>query len=117
MLEQESTQADTTDCLTAHVDGGRILHVAVVNGPNDVRHVTAAESRAARKVVRGRRRIARLYLVLARRLGRRLTQSVLPINGEPGLVSFIDGVPFSAMAFETDGRSILALSNVLNRKS
>jgi hypothetical protein len=28
-------------------DGGRILHVAVVYGPSDVRHVTAAESRAA----------------------------------------------------------------------
>lgn len=69
---------------------------------------------AARKVVAGRRRIARLYLVLARRLGRRLTQAVLPINGEPGLVSFVDGVPLSAMSFETDGRSILALYNVLN---
>ena len=69
---------------------------------------------AARKVVRGRRRIARLYLVLARRLGRHLTQSVLPVNGEPGLVSYFDGVPFSAMSFETDGRSILALYNVLN---
>jgi RNA polymerase sigma-70 factor, ECF subfamily len=69
---------------------------------------------AARKVVRGRGRIARLYLVLARRLGGRLTQSILPFNGEPGLVSFIDGVPFSAISFETDGRSILAVYNVLN---
>jgi RNA polymerase sigma-70 factor, ECF subfamily len=69
---------------------------------------------AARKVVRGRGRIARLYLVLARRLGGRLTQSILPVNGEPGLVSFIDGVPFSAISFETDGRSILAVYNVLN---
>jgi RNA polymerase sigma-70 factor (ECF subfamily) len=69
---------------------------------------------AARKVVEGRGRIARLYLVLARRLGRRLTQSILQINGEPGLVSYIDGVPFSAVTFETDGRSILAVYNVLN---
>jgi RNA polymerase sigma-70 factor (ECF subfamily) len=69
---------------------------------------------AARKVVKGRGRIARLYLVLARRLGGRLTQSVLQINGEPGLVSFIDGVPFSAISFETDGRSILAVYNILN---
>ena len=69
---------------------------------------------AARKVITGRRRIARLYLVLARKLGRRFTQSVLNINGEPGLVGYLDGVPFSAMAFETDGRSILALYNILN---
>ena len=69
---------------------------------------------AARKVITGRRRIARLYLVLARKLGRRFTQAVLTINGEPGLVGYLDGVPFSAMAFETDGRSILALYNILN---
>lgn len=69
---------------------------------------------AARKVVTGRRRIARLYLVLARKLGARLTQSIHTINGEPGLISYIDGQPFSAISFETDGRSILALYNVLN---
>jgi RNA polymerase sigma-70 factor (ECF subfamily) len=69
---------------------------------------------AARKVVRGRRRIARLFAVIGRKLGGRLTQSILPINGEPGLVTFIDGAPFSATSFETDGRSILALYNVLN---
>lgn len=69
---------------------------------------------AARKVVRGRRRIARLYLVLARKLGGRLRHSVLTINGEPGLVTFLDGAPLSATSFETDGRSILALYNVLN---
>jgi len=69
---------------------------------------------AARKVVRGRSRIARLYLVLARKLGRRLRQSVVTINGEPGLVTFLDGAPLSATSFVTDGRSILALYNVLN---
>jgi RNA polymerase sigma-70 factor, ECF subfamily len=69
---------------------------------------------AARKVVKGRGRIARLYLVLARKLGRRLTQSILPVNGEPGLVSYIDGAPSSAISFETDGRSIHAVYNILN---
>ena len=69
---------------------------------------------AARKVVTGRRRIARLFVVVARKLGGRLTQAILPINGEPGLVTYIDGAPFSATSFETDGNSILALYNVLN---
>jgi len=69
---------------------------------------------AARKVVHGRARIARLFLVLARKLRGRLTQTILPINGEPGLVSFLDGAPFSATSFETDGTSILAVYNVLN---
>jgi RNA polymerase sigma-70 factor (ECF subfamily) len=69
---------------------------------------------AARKVVTGRRRIVRLFIVVARKLGGRLTQAILPINGEPGLVTFVDGLPFSATSFETDGRSILALYNILN---
>jgi RNA polymerase sigma-70 factor (ECF subfamily) len=69
---------------------------------------------AARKVVTGRARIVRLFIVVARKLGGRLTQAILPINGEPGLVTFVDGTPFSATSFETDGDSILALYNVLN---
>jgi RNA polymerase sigma-70 factor (ECF subfamily) len=69
---------------------------------------------AARKVVTGRGRIAHLFIVVARKLGARLTQAILPINGEPGLVTFVDGAPFSATSFETDGSSILALYNVLN---
>jgi RNA polymerase sigma-70 factor (ECF subfamily) len=69
---------------------------------------------AARKVVRGRRRIARLFLVLARRLRGRMAQTILTINGEPGLVTFLDGAPLTATSFETDGRTILALYNVLN---
>jgi RNA polymerase sigma-70 factor (ECF subfamily) len=69
---------------------------------------------AARKVVRGRRRIARLFLVLARTLRGRMAQTILTINGEPGLVTFLDGAPLTATSFETDGRRILALYNVLN---
>lgn len=69
---------------------------------------------AARKVIRGRGRIARLFLVVARKLRGRLTHAVQTINGEPGLVIYLDGAPFSATSFETDGRSILALYHVLN---
>jgi RNA polymerase sigma-70 factor, ECF subfamily len=69
---------------------------------------------AARKIVRGRTLITRLFLTVKRKRGERFTQAIFPINGEPGLVSFIDGVPFSATSFETDGRVILALYNVLN---
>jgi RNA polymerase sigma-70 factor (ECF subfamily) len=69
---------------------------------------------AARKVVHGRGRIARLFVVVARKLKGRLTQVIVPINGEPGLITYVDGKPFSATSFETDGRSILALYNILN---
>ena len=69
---------------------------------------------AARKIVHGRTLITRIFLTLKRRRGERLTQAILPINGQPGLVSFIDGAAFSATSFETDGHSILALYNILN---
>ena len=69
---------------------------------------------AARKVVHGRSRIARLYLLLAKRLGTRLRQKIMTINGEPGLVMYLDGVPLATTSFETDGESITALYTVLN---
>ncbi len=69
---------------------------------------------AARKVVHGRSRIARLYLVLAKKLGTRLRKEILTINGEPGLVMYLDGAPLATISFETDGESITALYTVLN---
>jgi RNA polymerase sigma-70 factor (ECF subfamily) len=69
---------------------------------------------AARKVVHGRTRIARLFLVVTRKLRGRLKHLIVPINGEPGLITLVDGVPVSVTSFDTDGRSILALYHILN---
>ena len=69
---------------------------------------------AARKIIHGPGRIARLFLVLARKFRGRMAQTIFTINGEPGLVTFLDGAPLTATSFETDGRTILALYNVLN---
>jgi len=69
---------------------------------------------AARRVVRGPSRIARLYLVLARKLGTRLRKEIRTINGEPGLVMYLDGAPLLTLSFETEGNSITALYTVLN---
>jgi hypothetical protein len=38
----------------------------------------------------------------------------LTINGEPGLVMYLDGAPLATTSFETDGKSITALYTVLN---
>jgi RNA polymerase sigma-70 factor, ECF subfamily len=69
---------------------------------------------AARKVVHGPSRIARLYQVLAKKLGNRLRKEILTINGEPDLVMYLDGAPLATVSFETDGESITALYTVLN---
>ncbi len=69
---------------------------------------------AARKVITDRRRIARLFLVLARKFRARMAQTIITVNGEPGLVTFLDGAPLTVTAFETDGSRFLALYNILN---
>jgi RNA polymerase sigma-70 factor, ECF subfamily len=69
---------------------------------------------AARNVIRGAERLTRLFLGVARKLKGNVTRTFLPINGEPGLVTFVDGRPVSALSFVTDGVRIHALYNVLN---
>jgi RNA polymerase sigma-70 factor (ECF subfamily) len=70
--------------------------------------------KAARKVVRGRRSIARLLLGVARKTPPGVTRAVVPVNGEPGLVTYFHDTPFSVTSFDTDGRSIRALYVILN---
>jgi RNA polymerase sigma-70 factor (ECF subfamily) len=69
---------------------------------------------AARKVVRGPSRIARLYLLLSQKLGTRLRKEILTINGESGLAMYLDDAPFATVSFAIDGNSITALYTVLN---
>jgi RNA polymerase sigma-70 factor (ECF subfamily) len=73
---------------------------------------------AASKVVHGGARIAKLIAGVGRRLAQdyagRTAFRLAPINGEAGLVFFIDGRPVWALAIETDGLRILAGYNVLN---
>ncbi len=69
---------------------------------------------AARRIVSGRRRIARLFALLKKKLGHRFQQRVVSINGEPGLLTFIDGALFSTTSIETNGTSITALYTVIN---
>ena len=38
----------------------------------------------------------------------------MSINGEPGLVSFLDGKPLSVTSFETNNGKIVAVYTVLN---
>jgi RNA polymerase sigma-70 factor (ECF subfamily) len=73
---------------------------------------------AVSKVVTGAGRIAKLLSGYARLLERKYPARVavhpITINGEAGLVLALDGVPFWALAVETDGLRILAGYVVLN---
>jgi RNA polymerase sigma-70 factor, ECF subfamily len=69
---------------------------------------------AARRVVLGRSRIARLYALLGRKLEGRLSLEIHSINGEPGLVVFLDGNTFGVVTFDTEGHLIRNLYTILN---
>ena len=66
---------------------------------------------AARKVVHGGASIAKLLAGVGRRLeayGERLTFHLVPINGEMGIMSCLEGKPMLAVSLVTDGRRISA---------
>ncbi len=59
-------------------------------------------------------RIANLYWALFLRLGTHVVYRMALINGEPGLLRYVDGQLESAQAFVTDGERIVAIYAVRN---
>ena len=72
------------------------------------------KTKAARKVVRGAAHVVRFATGVWRRYLSRLTQRVVSINGESGLLMCVDGRPMSVISIDTDGVRILAVYTVLN---
>jgi RNA polymerase sigma-70 factor (TIGR02957 family) len=59
--------------------------------------------------LRGRERIAQLYFATSRRYGDKVRMRIAPINGEWGLMRFIDGALESEQSVETDGTAIVRI--------
>ncbi|HJV68715.1 RNA polymerase sigma-70 factor [Ideonella sp.] len=66
------------------------------------------------KILRGADRVANLYWALFLRLGSQVVYREAWINGEPGLLRYVDGRLESAQAFATDGERIRAIYAVRN---
>ena len=66
------------------------------------------------KVLRGADRIANLYWAVHLRLGAQVAYRIAEINGEPGLLRYVDGRLESAQAFVTDGERIVSIYAVRN---
>lgn len=64
--------------------------------------------------MRGGERVTNLYWAHALRLGARLQYRIATINGEPGLLRYVDGQLESANAVVTDGERIVAIYAVRN---
>jgi RNA polymerase sigma-70 factor, ECF subfamily len=66
------------------------------------------------KVLRGAARIANLYWVTGRRPSAAIVYRPVRLNGEAGLLRYVDGRLESAQAFVTDGARIVAIYAVRN---
>ena len=66
------------------------------------------------KILQGAHRIANLFWVTGRRLGDQTAYRQALINGEPGLLRYVDGKLESAMALTTDGERIVGIYAVRN---
>ena len=69
---------------------------------------------AALNIIRGAGRITRGTLGAMRKIGGQLTHEMVPINGQLGFITYVDGRPYAASSIETDGQRILSVFRVLN---
>ncbi|WP_198084487.1 RNA polymerase sigma-70 factor [Variovorax sp. E3] len=61
------------------------------------------------KVLRGSQRLAQLYFALWRRMGPAVRMVLVDINGEPGMLRFLDGELESAQTFEIENGRIVRI--------
>jgi len=69
---------------------------------------------AARRMLSGDQRIARMLAKLATKYAKRFTYRVVRLNGEPAVLEYEDGHVFAATFCETDGERLSAMYRVLN---
>jgi RNA polymerase sigma-70 factor (ECF subfamily) len=61
------------------------------------------------KILRGSQRLAQLYYSLWRRMGPAVRMEMVDINGEPGMLRFVDGELESAQTFEIENDRIVRI--------
>jgi RNA polymerase sigma-70 factor, ECF subfamily len=66
------------------------------------------------RILRGAARLTNLYWATWKRQGPLIQYRLATINGEPGLLRYVDGRLESAQSFETDGQRITAIYTVRN---
>ena len=69
---------------------------------------------AAQNILEGPDRVVRFILGIEQKYRHLFTHEIAELNGEPAVVTYVDGVLRLATAFETDGERILGVYRVLN---
>lgn len=69
---------------------------------------------AARKIIRGVQKVVRIFTVALPPISGHLTWEVVEINGEPGIIEYYDGEPFSANTFVFENGRVTELYRIMN---
>jgi RNA polymerase sigma-70 factor (ECF subfamily) len=69
---------------------------------------------AARKVVYGARRLARVFTLPVAKHRERVSVRLVTINGEIGTLEYVDGIPFAVTTFQMENGKITAVYRVMN---
>jgi RNA polymerase sigma-70 factor (ECF subfamily) len=65
-------------------------------------------------VVHGSERIAKLLLGIRKKKGGSIIERVMRINGEPGVVTYVGGIPNSLVAFQIYQERVGAIYRILD---
>ena len=69
---------------------------------------------AARKIIRGVHKVLRIFTIAVPPAIEHLTWRLVEINGEPGVIEYLDGEPFAANTFATENGKISNIYRIMN---
>lgn len=103
-----------TDFLAALESGNKEALLAVVAPDAEWTSDGGGKVTAARRVIRGADRIARMLLGVETKYGRPFTYRLVQVNGETALMQLVGDHLFAVTFCQTDGDRIVALYRVMN---
>jgi RNA polymerase sigma-70 factor, ECF subfamily len=92
----------------------RAMLISILQEDATITTDSGGRVRAALNVVYGSERVAKLLLGIRRKKAGLVTERIMRINGELGVVTYIDGIANSLVAFQVYGRSIDAIYRILD---
>jgi|APAra7269096979_1048534.scaffolds.fasta_scaffold00098_41 RNA polymerase sigma-70 factor (ECF subfamily) len=69
---------------------------------------------AALNIIQGRERICRLLLTVRGKINGKIDDRLMLINGEPGIVTYVDNIPRALFFMETNDEQVLSLFRLMN---
>ncbi|MGH7839868.1 MAG: RNA polymerase sigma-70 factor, partial [Candidatus Binataceae bacterium] len=113
----EATAQEQRDLLDRFLDAareGNLARLIALLLDDAALHVDADSKTAFPNVIRGADKVARALVAGTKDLPAGIVLRPTQINGDPGIISYVDGRPFSALALDIDGDKIRNVYIVAN---